>query len=134
MVFVKNYERNSGFADGFKARLVAKGFTQISSQDFTFTFAPVAHWDSIRTLLCITALNNFKLCQLDVKTAYLNGPLDEEIYMKSPEGFHCSYPYWCLRKGLYGLHQAGCQWYLTLHNAYAGLGYTHCKSDWSVYT
>jgi hypothetical protein len=69
-----------------KARLVTKGFTQIPGQDFTFTFAPVARWDSICSLLCITALNDLELCQLDVKTAYLNGPLEEEIYMKALEG------------------------------------------------
>ena len=60
---------------------LAKGFTQIPSQDFTYTFAPIAHWDSICTLLAITALNDYELRQLDVKTAYLNGPLEEKIYM-----------------------------------------------------
>ena len=123
-----------GTISRFKARLVAKGFTQIPGQDFTFTFAPVARWDSIRSLLCITALNDLELCQLDVKTAYLNGPLEEEIYMKAPEGFNYSSPFWRLRKGLYGLRQAGRQWYLTLHQAYSELGYKRCESDWSVYT
>ena len=118
----------------FKARLVAKGFTQIPGQDFTFTFAPVARWDSIRSLLCIAAIQDYELRQLDVKTAYLNGPLEEEIYMRVPEGFTFSSPYWRLRKGLYGLRQAGRQWYLTLHEAYTALGYARCQSDWSVYT
>jgi hypothetical protein len=124
----------TGHISRFKARLVAKGFTQIPGQDFTFTFAPVARWDSIRSLLCIAALNDHELRQLDVKTAYLNGPLDEEIYMRTPEGFPFSSPYWRLRKGLYGLRQAGRQWYLTLHDAYSDLGFTRCESDWSVYT
>jgi Reverse transcriptase (RNA-dependent DNA polymerase) len=124
----------SGSISRFKARLVAKGFTQIPGQDFTFTFAPVARWDSIRALLCLAAIHDFELRQLDVKTAYLNGPLDEEIYMKAPEGFNYSAPFWRLRKGLYGLRQAGRQWYLTLHQAYSDLGYTRCESDWSVYT
>jgi hypothetical protein len=118
----------------FKARLVAKGFTQKPGQDFTFTFAPVARWDSIRSLLCLAALHDFEIRQLDVKTAYLNGPLDEELYMRAPEGFHFSSPYWRLHKGLYGLRQAGRQWYLTLHDAYSDLGFTRCGSDWSVYT
>jgi hypothetical protein len=124
----------SGHISRFKARLVAKGFTQIPGQDFTFTFAPVARWDSIRSLLCLAAINDFEIRQLDVKTAYLNGPLDEEIYMRVPDGFTFSSPYWRLRKGLYGLRQAGRQWYLTLHDAYSSLGYTRCASDWSVYT
>jgi hypothetical protein len=122
-----------GAISRFKAHLVAKGFTQIPGQDLTFTFAPVARWDSIRVLLCITATDDLELRQLDVKTAYLNGPLDEEIYMKAPDGFNFSSPFWRLRKGLYGLRQAGRQWYLTLHQAYTDLGYTRCQLDWSVY-
>ena len=124
----------TGAISRFKARLVAKGFTQIPGQDFNFTFAPVARWDSIRTLLCIATLNDFEIRQLNVKTAYLNAPLDEEIYMRVPEGFAFSSRYWRLHKGLYGLRQAGRQWYLTLHDAYSTLGYTRCESDWSVYT
>ena len=123
-----------GTISRFKARLVAKGFTQIPGQDFTFTFAPVARWDSIRTLLCIATLHNYEIRQLDVKTAYLNGPLEEEIYMRAPDGFSSTKPFWRLRKGLYGLRQAGRQWYLTLHDAYVDLGFVRCQSDWSVYT
>lgn len=116
----------------FKARLVAKGFSQIPGQDFNYTFAPVARWDSIRTILSLAALNDYELRQLDVKTAYLNGPLEEEIYMHAPPGFPT--PYWRLRKGLYGLRQAGRQWYLTLDQTYTQLGYKRSESDWSVYT
>jgi hypothetical protein len=124
-----------GTISRFKARLVAKGFTQIPGQDFTFTFAPVARWDSIRSILCIAALHDYELRQLDVKTAYLNGPLEEEIYMRAPDGFSSARkPFWRLQKGLYGLRQAGRQWYLTLHDAYVDLGFTRCQSDWSVYT
>jgi hypothetical protein len=124
-----------GTISRFKARLVAKGFTQIPGQDFTFTFAPVARWDSIRSILCIAALRDYEIRQLDVKTAYLNGPLEEEIYMRAPDGFVSTRkPFWRLRKGLYGLRQAGRQWYLTLHDAYINLGFTRCQSDWSVYT
>ena len=123
----------SGQIARFKARLVAKGFTQIPGQDFTFTFAPVARWDSIRTILCIAAVQNLELRQLDVKTVYLNAPLDEEIYMKAPDGFNFKNPFWRLRKGLYGLRQAGRQWYLTLHRTYTNLDFKRCKSDWSTY-
>jgi hypothetical protein len=54
--------------------------------------------------------------------------------MKAPDGFGSSAPYWRLQKGLYGLRQAGRQWYLTLHQAYTDLGYTRCESDWSAYS
>ena len=115
----------------FKGHLVAKGFTQVFGQDFTFTFAPVARWDSIRSILCIATLNDYELRHIDVKNAYLNAPLQEEIYMVAPEG--CGSRYWRLRKGLYGLRQAGRQWYLHLHETYSSLGFTRCQSDWSVY-
>ncbi len=85
----------------FKGCLVAKGFMQIPRQDYTFTFAPVARWDSIHSILCIAALNNLELCHIDVKNAYLNTPLEEEIYMVVPK--ECSARYWQLWKGLYGL-------------------------------
>jgi hypothetical protein len=115
----------------FKGRLVAKGFTQIFGQDFTFTFAPVARWESIRAVLCIATINDFELRHIDVKNAYLNAPLEEEIYLVAPEGSGAKY--WRLRKGLYGLRQAGRQWYLHLNDTYASLGFTRCQSDWSVY-
>ena len=115
----------------FKGCLVAKGFTQVFGQDFTFTFAPVACWDSIHSILCIATLNDYKLRHIDMKNAYLNAPLQEEIYMVAPEG--CGSRYWRLRKGLYGLRQAGRQWYLHLHETYSSLGFTRCQSDWSVY-
>jgi hypothetical protein len=111
----------------FKGCLVAKGFTQIFGRDFTFTFAPVARWESIRSILCIAALHDYELRHIDVKSAYLNAPLEEEIYLVTPEG--CGSPYWRLRKGIYGLRQAGRQWYLHLNDAYSSLGYTRCKSD-----
>jgi hypothetical protein len=122
----------SNIISRFKARLVTKGFTQIPGQDFNYTFVPIAHWDSIRTVLSLATIHDYELCQLDVKTAYLNGPLDEEIYMHAPPGSDT--PYWRLRKGLYGLRQAGRQWYLTMHETYSDLNYTRCESDWSVYT
>ena len=65
----------SGHISRFKGRLIAKGFTQILGKDFTFTFAPVARWDSIRTVLCLATIHDFELCHIDVKSAYLNAPL-----------------------------------------------------------
>jgi reverse transcriptase-like protein len=90
-----------------------KGFTQISGQDYTFTFALIICWDFIRSILCMAALNDFELHHVDIKNAYLNAPLNEEIYMIAPEG--CSAQYWQLQKGLYRLRQVSRQWYLHLH-------------------
>src|SRR6266576_1015649 len=115
----------------FKGHLVTKGFIQIFSQDFTFTFTSVACWESIHSILCIATINDFELCHIDVKNDYLNVPLEEEIYMVAPDG--CSTPYWCLHEGLYGLWQAGRQWYLHLHDAYTSLNFKCCQLDWSVY-
>lgn len=71
----------------YKARLVAKGFTQIWGQDYHETFSPVARFESVRYLLVHAALEDWEIESMDVKTAFLNGDLDEEIYMEQPEGW-----------------------------------------------
>lgn len=114
-----------------KARLVAKGFSQIPGQDFTYTFAPVAKWDSIRLVLALAAMHNWELHHIDVKTAFLNGELEEELYIEKPE--IAGKGIWKLAKSLYGLRQASRQWYMKIHQAYTEMGYTRCESDWSVY-
>jgi hypothetical protein len=67
--------------------LVAKGFTQIEGLDFGETYAPVARLESIRILLAFAAHHDFKLFQMDVKSAFLNGPLSETVYVEQPPGF-----------------------------------------------
>ena len=76
-----------GKVETFKARLVAKGFTHKEGIDYEETFFPVAMLKSIRILLSITAHFNYEIWKMDVKTAFLNGPLDECIYMMQPDGF-----------------------------------------------
>jgi hypothetical protein len=70
-----------------KARLVAKGYAQVVGLDFEETFAPVARLESIRILLAYAAHHSFKLFQMDVKSAFLNGPIKEEVYVEQPPGF-----------------------------------------------
>lgn len=86
-----------------------KGYAQIYGVDFSETFAPVARLDTIRLLLAIAAQKGWKVYQLDVKSAFLNGFLQEEIYIEQPEGFviqgHEDKVY-LLKKALYGLKQA----------------------------
>lgn len=98
----------------YKARLVAKGYSQIPGIDFNEVFSPVVKHSSIRTLLSMVAMHDYELEQLDVKTAFLHGELEEDIYMEQPEGFItpgkenlvCK-----LKKSLYGLKQSPRQWY-----------------------
>ena len=71
----------------FKTRLVAKGFSQISGVDYNDVFSPVVKYSSIRTFLGFVAIQDLELKQLDVKTAFLHGELEEEIYIDQPEGF-----------------------------------------------
>ena len=76
-----------GSVNKYKARLVVKGYSQVFGVDFSETFAPVARLDTIRMLLALTAQKGWKTYQLDVKSAFLNGYLQEEIYVEQPKGF-----------------------------------------------
>ena len=107
-------------ADGqstvYKAHLVAKGFGQCPGQDFNETFAPTLNKPSLLTLLTIVAHEDLEIDQMDVKTAFLHGDLDEEIFMFPPEGFPpmVSGHMWKLQKSIYGLKQAARIWYQKL--------------------
>ena len=98
----------------YKVRLVAEGFAQVQGVDFHETFAPVAKFTTIRCILAIGAAMNLEIHQMDVKTAFLNGDLEEDIYMVQPEGFvqEGKEDYVCkLKKSLYGLKQSPRAWY-----------------------
>jgi hypothetical protein len=106
---LKKKLKPDGTIDKYKARLVAKGFRQRENIDFFDTFSPVTRITSIRVLISIAAIFNLVVHQMDVKTAFLNGDLEEEIYMEQPEGFvvHGQETKVCkLEKSLYGLKQA----------------------------
>jgi hypothetical protein len=124
-------------ADGrFRARLVAKGFTQIQGIDYDETFSPVARFESLRLLLALAALEDWEIHQMDVKSAFLNGLLDEEIYMEQPEGFinqDQSDKVCLLKKALYGLKQASRAWNSQFHGVLIGLGFTRTHSDAGIY-
>ena len=85
-----------------KARLVCKGYSQIEGLDYDETFAPVARMEAIRMFLAFACYHGFKLYQMDVKSTFLNGDLEEEVYMEQPEGFSLidKHDYVLLEQGL----------------------------------
>ncbi|BFG37724.1 hypothetical protein CerSpe_239980 [Prunus speciosa] len=119
-----------------KARLVAQGYTQVEGLDFDETFAPVARLESVRLLLSIACHLRFKLHQMDVKSAFLNGVLQEEVYVEQPAGFqdpiHPNHVY-RLKKALYGLKQAPRAWYDRLSTHLLQKGYTRGSIDKTLF-
>ena len=83
----RNKQDEHGVVTRNKARLVAKGYAQVAGLDFGETFAPVARLESIRILLAYATHHSFRLFQMDVKSAFLNGPIKEEVYVEQPPGF-----------------------------------------------
>jgi hypothetical protein len=124
-------------ADGrHHTRLVAKGFTQIPGLDYDETFSPVARFESLRLLLALAALEDWEVHQMDVKSAFLNGVLDEEIYMEQPQGFTSTgneTKVCRLLKAIYGLKQASRTWNSHIHAALTELGFKRTVADAGVY-
>ena len=119
-----------------KARLVAQGYSQMVGVDYDETFTPVAHMESIRILLALACHLKFKLYQMDVKTAFLNELLKEDVYMPQPKGFidphfpdHVLY----LKKAPYGLKQAPRAWYDQLTQYLVSYGFTRGKADQTLF-
>jgi ATP-binding cassette subfamily B (MDR/TAP) protein 1 len=120
----------------YKARLVVKGFSQRKGIDFGKIFSPVVKMTSIRMILGMAASLNLEVEQMDVKTAFLHGELEEEIYIEQPEGFLVKgkEDYVCkLKKSLYGLKQAPRQWYMKFEFVMGEQGYKRCSSDHCVF-
>ncbi|KAJ0585764.1 putative RNA-directed DNA polymerase [Helianthus annuus] len=126
----------NGNVERYKARLVAKGYTQKEGIDYQETFSPVSHKDSLRIVMALVAHFDLELHQMDVKTAFLNEDLDEDVYMKQPEGFKpegqeqlvCK-----LKKSIYGLKQASRQWYLKFDEVMKKQGFMKNQVDQCTY-
>jgi hypothetical protein len=132
-----NKQDEDGVVTKNKARLVAKGYTQVEGLDFGETYAPVARLEAIRILLAFATHHNFKLHQMDVKSAFLNGPISKEVYVVQPPGFEDPrFPnhVYKLHKALYGLKQAPRAWYECLREFLLKKGCEIGKADPTLFT
>jgi hypothetical protein len=120
-----------------KARLMAKGYSQVKGLDFDETFAPVARLESIHILFAYATHHGFKIYQMDVKSAFLNGPIKEEVYVEQPPDFKSEeYPnhVYKLNKVLYGLKQAPRAWYECLKDFLIENSFRIGKPDSTLFT
>ncbi|CAI7813006.1 unnamed protein product [Closterium sp. NIES-54] len=124
----------NGKIERYKSRLVAKGYQQKEKVDYKELFAPVVKPTTLRTLLAEAAIKGWVVKQIDLTTAFLNGVLEEEIFMAQPEGFDDgSGRVLKLKKALYGLKQAPRQWYLKLRGVLEEIGFTPSTVDHSLF-
>jgi hypothetical protein len=125
-----------GSIEKYKARFVARAFSQKEGIDYEETFAPVARYNSSRTIIALAAKMKWKLHQMDVKTTFLNVVIEEEVYIEQPQGFEVenkkSHVY-RLKKSLYGLKQAPRAWYGRMDSFLTRLGFTKSIVDSNLY-
>ncbi|KAK8662705.1 hypothetical protein V6N13_024596 [Hibiscus sabdariffa] len=134
-VFKKKTDMD-GNVQTYKGRLVAKGFQQIHGIDYDETFSPVAMIKSIRILLAVAAFHDYEIWQMDVKTAFLNGNLEEDVYMTQPEGFVApenARKVCKLQRSIYGLKQASRSWNLRFNEAIQEFGFIRNEDEPCVY-
>jgi hypothetical protein len=125
-----------GSIEKYKAIFVASGFSQKEGIDYDEIFAPVARYTSIGIIISLAAVFCWKLHQMDIKTAFLNGEVEQEVYIEQPEGFviHDKRSHVCkLKKALYGLKQAPRAWYGRIDSFLQCLGFTKSIADPNLY-
>ncbi|CAI7856610.1 unnamed protein product [Closterium sp. NIES-53] len=135
-MWIFRVKRPPGSPPVFKARYVARGFRQRQGVDFFHTFSPTPKMTTLRVLLHVAAQRNYELHSLDFSTAFLQGSLHEEIWLRRPPGFTGSFPagtQWSLRRPVYGLRQAPREWHDTLRTTLAALGFAPSTADPSLF-
>lgn len=132
----KTKHKSDGSIAKLKARLVAKGFLQQHGIDYTDVFAPVARLETVRLIVAIANSNGWNINQMDMKSAFLNGPLEEEVYVSQPPGFvkkgHEMKVY-KLNKALYGLSQAPRAWNKHIDSLLIRYGFRKCTVEYGIY-
>lgn len=135
-VYKTKFNEN-GEVEKHKARLVAKGFAQQPGVDYDETFAPVARLDTVRTILAIAASNHWLVYQMDVKSAFLNGILKEDVYVVQPPGYEVEdqrLKVYKLKRALYGLKQAPRAWYSKIDSYLINKGFKRSNNEPTLYT
>ncbi|CAI7835039.1 unnamed protein product [Closterium sp. NIES-54] len=135
-MWIFRVKRPPGSPPVFKARYVARGFSQRQGVDYFQTFSPTPKMTTLRVLLHVAAQRDYELHSLDFSTAFLQGSLHEEIWLRRPPGFIGSFPpgtQWSLRRPVYGLCQAPREWHDTLRTTLASLGFTPSTADPSLF-
>ncbi|CAI7809708.1 unnamed protein product, partial [Closterium sp. NIES-53] len=135
-MWIFRVKRPPGSPPSFKARYVARGFSQRQGVDYFHTFSPTPKMTTLRVLLHVAAQRDYELYSLDFSTAFLQGSLHEEIWLRRPPGFTGSFPagtQWSLRRPVYGLRQAPREWHDTLRTTLAALGFVPSTADPSLF-
>ncbi|KAG5672409.1 hypothetical protein PVAND_002540 [Polypedilum vanderplanki] len=131
-VFKKKEDQEGNIIE-YKARLVAQGYSQNYGEDYDEVFAPVTRSSTFRLLLAVSGRRKYYVKQFDIKTAFLNGELKEEIYLKQPPGYEINNQVLRLKKSLYGLKQAARVWNQTIHQVLIQDGFIQSQADMCFY-
>ncbi|KAG5682922.1 hypothetical protein PVAND_012240 [Polypedilum vanderplanki] len=131
-VFKKKEDQEGNIIE-YKARLVAQGYSQKYGEDYDEVFAPVTRSSTFRLLLAVSGRRKYYVKQFDIKTAFLNGELKEEIYLKQPPGYEINNQVLRLKKSLYGLKQAARVWNQTIHQVLIHDGFIQSQADMCFY-
>ena len=128
--------KENGEVDKHKARLVAKGYKQEFGVDYKEVFAPVARLDTIRLVIALAAQNSWPIFQLDVKSAFLHGYLEEQVFIDQPPGYvkiGNEHKVYRLKKALYGLKQAPRAWYSRIEAYFLKVGFQKCPHEHTLF-